>query len=277
MVGFRLSGVALVTGGASGIGQACALGFAAEGAAAVVVADINLELATAVAEECKGVATHPSFESLAIKVDVANNQSVQDMVSSIVEKFGRIDYNVNSAGVAHTVPTLFPDVSVEEVERLHTVNVLGMLHCVQAVARVIEKQEPLEVAGRAATKGSIVNIASSFATSVTQTQTPYSMSKHAVLGLTKNAAIDLASRGIRVNAVLPGFIDTPMMRGYAEGAEVPAAVHGMVERWVPVKRMGQPEEVADVALFLSSPRASFVYGAAWAVDGAISTGLHMGI
>ncbi|KAI9931400.1 hypothetical protein ASPWEDRAFT_25723 [Aspergillus wentii DTO 134E9] len=269
---FELSGIALVTGAASGIGRECALAFAAEGAAGVVFADLNLAAAEEAAEHSKTVAKHEAYRALAVSVDVTDRSQVDQMVEQTIATFGRVDYSVNAAGIVMRKPTSFLDVSPESFDRVHDINTKGVLNCVQAVGKIMQTQEPLIVNGRngprQAGRGSIVNLGSIHSFMAGGFITEYNVSKHAVLGLTKSAAIDLAPFGVRVNVICPSWVDTPMING---GCETTLNLRDMAAKAVPLSRVAQPEEVADVILFMCSANASYVTGSSWTVDGGLNS------
>ncbi|KAM5499852.1 putative secondary metabolism biosynthetic enzyme [Microsporum canis] len=267
---FDLAGIAVVTGAGSGIGLECALGFAAAGAAGVVFADLELSVVQEKAEKSKIIATNPSYIPLPIAVDVTDPKKVENMVSQTLATFTRIDYNVNCAGVAMHKPTHFMNLTVDEWERVNRVNVQGVLHCMQAIGRVMRAQDQVTFSGlhgtRTGQRGSIVNLGSIHSSQSAPGTAHYTAFKHAVIGLTKTCALDFAREGIRVNAVCPSWVNTPMINSN----EVLAEVHHVVGNIVPLGRIAEPEEVADVVLFLCSTRASYVTGAAWMVDGGFS-------
>ncbi|PWY76510.1 3-oxoacyl-reductase [Aspergillus sclerotioniger CBS 115572] len=266
-----ITGVALVTGAGSGIGRDVAIGFAAEGAIGVVFADVNLAAAQESADRSAEYATNPAYYPLAIAVDVADLASVEQMVADVVGTFKRIDYCVNSAGVGVREPRYVVDASMEEFDQFYRVNVLGTMHCVKTVGAVMCQQAPMTVLGRTgernAGRGAIVNIGSANSYMATRGIVQYTTSKHAVLGITRNAALDLAPHEVRVNTICPSWVDTPM---------VSAALNGnpdlgpLMDNVLPFRRMAQAEEVSDVVLFLCSPRASYVTGSDWVVDGGMT-------
>ncbi|CAI7574686.1 unnamed protein product [Penicillium discolor] len=266
-----ITGVALVTGAGSGIGRDTAISFAAEGAIGVAFADLDLAAAQRSAECSVDFATNPAYYPLAIEVDVTDLESVEQMVAQVVETFKRIDYCVNSAGVGVREPKHITEASMEEFERFYRVNVLGTMHCVKVVGAAMRKQTPLIIQGRNGERnpgrGAIVNLGSSNSYIATRDIVQYTTSKHAVLGITRNAALDLGTDGVRVNAICPSWVDTPM---------VSAAVNGnpnlgpLMDSVLPFKRIAQAEEISDVILFLCSPRASYVTGSDWVVDGGMT-------
>lgn len=232
--------VAIVSGGLSGIGAAIASRFAAEGAS-VVAADIAAD-----AEEL--MADGPG--RFRYRLDVANADAVARFAAAARESFGRIDVLVNSAGVLTGHP--FLETPVADFDRVIAVNLRGTYLLSQAVARVMA----------AAGRGVIVNIASVSGQRGNAARTAYGASKGAVITLTQSMATELAAAGVRVNAIAPGPIETPMVaRGYDPAAKARWLAH------IPLKRFGKPEEVAAAALFLASDEAAFITGHVLNVDG----------
>ncbi|GLB08937.1 hypothetical protein AtubIFM57258_004846 [Aspergillus tubingensis] len=273
----NIDGFALVTGAGSGIGRDCAIAYAIEGAAGVAFADLDPVAATAAAEESKSLATNPDYRALTIEVNVRDPDSVQEMVDTVVMAFGRIDYSVNSAGVGVEQPAEISKASVREFERFMDVNVKGTLLCVRAVSAQMKQQEARYFSLRKSTparscgRGVIINLGSSNSYVATPNIVQYTASKHAVMGITRNAALDLAPYGIRVNSICPSWVETPMIERAVAGDPNLAFV---MSRVVPMGRIATKEEVSDVLMFMSSPRASFVTGAGWMVDGGATLQLQ---
>ncbi|MGD9665324.1 MAG: SDR family NAD(P)-dependent oxidoreductase [Novosphingobium sp.] len=238
---FDLSGkVALVTGGASGIGEACARGFHAAGAK-VVIADLNPDAAGALADELGEGAT-------ATKVDVADPGSCQAMVDFTIKTFGALDIAVNNAGISTELASL-PETRIEDWRKVISINLDGVFYCLKPEMAVMK-------AG-----ASIVNIASVMGAIGRTGAAAYVASKHGVVGLTKVAALEGAENNIRVNAIGPGYIETPLLKqATLEALDTIAGLH-------PVGRLGKPDEIASAVLFLASPAASFITGAYYPVDG----------
>ncbi|CEN60509.1 hypothetical protein ASPCAL02945 [Aspergillus calidoustus] len=270
---YLVDGVAVVTGAGSGIGKACALSYAAEGARGVIIGDLNLTAAQQTAQESEAVAVNPAYRALAVAVDVTDGSSVEEMVSKAVSGFGRIDYLVNSAGIGVKEHRSVEEVSASEMERFWKVNIMGTVHCTQAVARVMKGQSvatfqsPGSGAAREVGRGVIVNLGSANSYMATPEVAPYVTTKHAVIGLTKNSALDLAKYQIRVNAICPGWTRTPMVEEALNGNP---NLDGMMKSVVPMKRIAFPEEIADVVVFMTSPRSSYVTGVGWIVDGGLT-------
>lgn len=240
-----------VSGGGNGIGQAAALLLAQRGAQ-VCVADYDAAAAEATAEAIRKA----GGEAVSTGGDVADKAAAIAMVDLTVATFGRIDCAFNNAGITHPHDHEWDD---DAFQRSLDVNLSGMFHCLKAELAHMEK------AGR----GAIVNTASiaAMVASVVPNLPGYASSKHAVMGLTKAAALRTAHLGIRVNAVLPGVTMTNMVRGVMElGPEARA----VLENFSPMKRLADPSEIAEAALFLASDRASFITGHGLVADGGVT-------
>jgi len=255
----RLDGkVALITGSASGIGAAVALRFAQEGAR---IAGIDTQ---DLAEGDWADALRLAGAGPVHKLDVRDKAAVVRAVADVEAEYGQIDVLVNSAGVAGGGPVhLIPD---EEWDRVMDINLKGTLHACQAVVPGMLARE----------RGSIVNIASVEGIEGFEGGSAYNASKGAVILLTRNMAIDYGRKGIRVNAVCPGFIDTPLFRSTLE-TEGMAEIREKIRDAHQLGRFGRPEEIANGALFLASDEASFVTGQALPIDGGYTAGHRFGI
>ncbi|KAI1390621.1 uncharacterized protein F4822DRAFT_393758 [Hypoxylon trugodes] len=266
---FQIDGIAVVTGAGSGIGKACALAYAAEGARGVVVADLNFNAATQVAQESRAIAINKEFIAVPIIVDITNTSSVEKMISAAVEHFGRIDYLVNSAGIGTKEHRTVDQADLSQMNRFWQVNVIGTVNCIQAATRVMKNQDIATVNVRGATRqvgrGVILNLGSANSYMATREGSPYIASKHAVMGLTKSPALDLAQHQIRVNAICPGWTRTPMLEDAMNDS--PNLSETMMNSVVPLGRTATPEEIADVVVFTTSPRSSYVTGVGCIVDG----------
>ncbi|KAF5688762.1 dehydrogenase [Fusarium denticulatum] len=265
-----VSGYALVVGGGSGIGRACAISFAKKGVSGVLIADIVVRSSKDVVKECKAAAVNKDFRCEAIPIDVTREESVRNLMSHAVRTFGRIDYYVNSAGIGVRQAVDIANTSLSDFEKFLKVNTTGMFLVTREVSIIMRAQEPVAIsAGRGVSRGAIVNLGSASSMVASPGVLPYTTSKHAALGLTKNSAdvlmaLDNASYGIRVNCVCPSWTDTPMTRQALEGVQ---GLGEFVNAAVPMGRIATPEEVADAVIFLCSSRASYITGAALIVDG----------
>lgn len=241
--------IVLVTGGASGIGHATVTRLARDGAH-VVVADRQVELSNKVVAEV--IQAGGSAE--VCELDVAEQGAAAAAVNAIVAKHGRLDCAFNNAGI--TGPTVkLLDINPQQWAEVLSVNLTGVFSCVQAEIAQMVKQE---------TGGSIVNTASICGLVALPQATAYNSAKHGVIGLTKSAAVEYGPKNIRVNAVCPGFIDTPML---AEGAGANQEVLDGVVNQLPIRRIAGPNEVADVIAWLFSSQSSYVTGVAMPIDG----------
>lgn len=242
--------VALVTGGGGGMGRAIAVAFARSGAA-VVVTDIDDERGCETVDLALAEGGTASF----VHGDISRHADVRAVVAHAVEAHGSLDHAVNAAAIEFE-DTLIHEATEQDYERIMDVNVRSVFLCMREQLRVMLEQD---------SRGTIVTIASTSAYRP-QPRTPlYTASKHAVLGFVRAVAVDYARRGVRVNAIAPGAIDTPMLTSALErrGADP----KGAVRQLSPAGRLGQPEEVAEAALWLSSSRSAFTVGHALAVDG----------
>jgi NAD(P)-dependent dehydrogenase (short-subunit alcohol dehydrogenase family) len=240
--------VALVTGAGAGIGLATAKAFA-EAGASVALADWNEKAVRSTAEELVA----QGHKALAIHCDVADDAQVEAMVEQTVATFGRLDAAFNNAGVQSPLAET-ADTSAQDFDRVNAINLRGIWSCM--------KYELLRM--REQGSGAIVNCSSIGGLVGIAGRGIYRGSKHGVLGLTKCAALEYASRGIRINAVCPGIIETPMV---ADMLVREAEAMKELMKDVPMARLGRPEEIAAAVLWLCSPGASFVIGHALVVDG----------
>lgn len=240
--------VAIVTGAGSGMGLATARAFA-EAGAAVALADFNEESVRSAADKL----VFDGHRAIAIRCDVADEAQVAAMVEQVVSTFGGLDAAFNNAGVQSPVAEM-ADAGSDEYDRVMDINLRGVWNCMKYELRRM----------RAQGRGAVVNNSSIGGLIGIAGRGTYHASKHGVLGLTKSAALEYASRGIRVNAVCPGTIETPMVTEML--AKEPDAMKEIM-RDVPIGRLGRAEEIASAVLWLCSPGSSFVIGHALIVDG----------
>ncbi|KAG9231660.1 hypothetical protein BJ875DRAFT_429301 [Amylocarpus encephaloides] len=270
-----ITGAAYVIG-ASGIGRSCAIAFARFGASSLTLADINTESLQSVVKECQAQATNPAFQAEAVVVDVTSAASVEAAFHHAVSAFGRIDYCVNSAGIGVKTASETADADIEEFKKMLNVNTTGTFIVTRAMSAIMKTQELRLVdscsPGRGATRGSIVNLGSASSFVATPNMIQYTVSKHAVIGITKSAALDNAAFGIRVNSVCPSWVDTPMIRKAMD--DIPG-LGKKIETAVPLGRIAMAEEVADAVIFLSSPRSSYTTGCNLILDGGTTLGTNI--
>jgi len=244
--------ICLVTGAGSGIGKATAISFANEGGK-VVVCDINGEKA----RETKDEIVNDGGDALAITLDISDHEAVQNAVELTVETYGKLDCAANIAGVAGPVSKKIHEYPMEFWHQQINVNLTGTLYCMK-----YELAQMLENGG-----GNIVNLSSAAGLIAQPENSPYAASKHGVVGLTRTAAKEYATDNIRVNAICPTAIETPMiMEGRRKLAHDERAKQAAID-FQAMKRMGRPQEIADVILWLCSDQSSFITGIAIAADG----------
>lgn len=247
MAGRIADRVAIVTGGASGIGKATAEVFAQEGAK-VVIGDLSDSEGEKIAKDIGG---------MFVATDVRDPKQIEELVRTAVDKFGGLDIMFNNAGIGVTSPLL------EHSEELYSntirIDLDGVFFGLKSAGKVMVAQK----------RGSIINTASVAGIRGSVGLSAYNAAKHGVVGLTRNAALEFASAGVRVNCVCPGIIDTPLVaRAFGATEEIREMMH----RFHPLGRMGKPVEIAKCVLFLASDDASFVTGHALVVDGGITAG-----
>jgi len=238
--------VAIVTGGARGIGFAIATRLADEGGS-VVISDLNQEAVDDAARKL----TEKGLSAIAVRADVASSDDVKAMVAATLTQWGRVDILVNNAGI--TRDGLLLRMKDEDWDAVISVNLKGSYHCIKAVLPLMSKQR----------SGRIVSISSIAGVMGNAGQANYAASKAALIGLTKTVAREYASRGITVNAVAPGFIDTAMTAPLS-----PAVREGLLKE-IPLARLGSPEDIAHAVLFLSSDQAGYITGQVIHVNGGM--------
>jgi 3-oxoacyl-[acyl-carrier protein] reductase len=239
--------VSLITGAAQGIGLATAKKFAQEGAV-VVVCDIHAEAVNAAVAQCQAFGAQVEGHAM----DVTQRDQVDAVVAAVLARHGRIDVLVNNAGI--TQDARLQNMTQAQFDRVIDVNLRGVFHCAQAVANTMVAQG----SGVILNASSVVGIYGNFG------QTNYAASKFGVIGFTKTWSRELGPKGVRVNAVAPGFIATPIL------STIPEKVIAEMAQRVPLRRLGQPEEIANVYAFLASDEASYINGEVIEVSGGMT-------
>jgi len=237
--------VAIITGAGSGIGKETALLFAKEGAK-VVVADVNEKAGEETVVEIK-----KNGEGFFVKLDVSNREQAKQMVKTTLEKYGKIDVLINNAGIVQDA--FLSKMTEEQWDKVINVNLKGVFNCTQAVVEVMMNQG----------NGVIINTSSIVGLEGNVGQVNYAATKAGLIGMTKTLAKELGKKGIRVNAVAPGFIATPMT------SNVPEKILEMMKEKTPLRRLGEAKDVAYAYLYLASDEAAFVNGAVLCVDGGL--------
>lgn len=245
--------IALITGAASGIGRATARAFAEEGARVIV-----LDVSTEAGHETVQLVEEDGGEAAFIKADVSQAEEVQAAIQTIIETYGRLDIGINNAGIAGPW-TRVADLSFDDWDQVLAINLNGVFYCMHYEIKQMLQQGA----------GVIVNTASVAGLRGLANASAYSASKHAVVGLTKAAALEYARQGIRVNAVCPVFTRTPL---FEEMFELNPNYEEKLKRNIPMRRYGTPENIADAIVWLCSDAASFVTGQAVPLDGGMTAG-----
>lgn len=239
--------ISLVTGGTRGIGREVALALAKEGSDVAISYTSNEELALNIVEEIKNLGVN----SIAVEANVANNDDVVNMIKTVEEKLGTIDILVNNAGI--TKDNILIKMSEEDWDSVLDVNLKGVFLCSKAVARAMMKKR----------YGKIINISSVVGINGNPGQSNYSASKAGVIGFTKSIAKELASRGIRINAIAPGFIETDMTNALKD------EIKNEMMKNIPLNSFGQPKDIAHLVLFLASEKSDYITGEVIKVDGGM--------
>ncbi len=237
--------VVIITGAGSGIGKETALLFAKDGAK-VVVADVNEKAGEETVVEIK-----KNGEGFFVKLDVSNREQSKQMVKTTLEKYGRIDVLINNAGIVQDA--FLSKMTEEQWDKVINVDLKGVFNCIQAVVEVMINQG----------NGVIINTSSIVGLEGNVGQVNYAAAKAGLIGMTKTLAKELGKKGIRVNAVAPGFITTPMT------SNVPEKILEMMKEKTPLRRLGEAKDVAYAYLYLASDEANFVNGAVLCVDGGL--------
>ncbi|KAH7121041.1 oxidoreductase ucpA [Dendryphion nanum] len=260
---FTLKGVAYITGAGSGIGQHAAYSLARQGVRSFALLDRNP--VTNTISELRKIAPDVSVKE--IELDVANEKAVNDSVEQTVREFGRIDYALNNAGIGGSLKTT-DQIDRDDFERVISVNTTGVWLCQRAQIRQMLKQEKLSNSDRSY-RGSIVNTASMYGIlgpSLNVPSTAYATSKHAVVGLTRADAIAFAGKGIKINALCPGYVATPLVMSSMNVGSVMDDERVKV----PLQRLATMEEIGDCVAFLHSDASSYMIGASLIADGGFT-------
>ncbi|PWY90055.1 oxidoreductase UcpA, partial [Aspergillus heteromorphus CBS 117.55] len=259
----ELNGAAFITGAASGIGKAAAYALVQHGVRQVAIADVNFTAAQQVASDIES--QFAGTQALALALDVTNPDAIHEAITQTVARFHRIDYAVNSAGIPGSM-AYSSDHDLEAWHKTIDVDLHGVWMCSREEIRVMLTQEKLDDSPRS-NRGVIVNLASMYGIVSPSRDLPivsYTAAKHAVVGFTKIDALTYAPLGIRINALCPGTVDTPVV------AALPSEIIKREEAKFPLGRFAVPEEMADAIVFLLSPMSSYMYGSALVVDGGYS-------
>ncbi len=242
--------IAIVTGASSGIGEATAVELANRGAT-VIVSDINIENGQSVVNTIN----KNGGKAIFIKANVANDREVNALIDEVLVQFGRLDIMINNAGIAGNL-SFFEHISDEDWNSIIAVNQTGVFYCMRAALKIMKAQK----------SGCIVNTSSVAGIGAAPRMGAYAASKHAVIGMTKTAAAEYAKYNVRVNAICPTIIKTPMGMGYMDED---IQVQQMVKAAIPMKRFGEADEVARTVCWLCSDDASFITGESVRIDGGM--------
>lgn len=243
--------VAIITGGGSGLGRQSALAFAERGAA-VALSDVNETGGTETVQKIEERGGTAVFTA----VDVTDQAAVQAWVDGIVNQFGRLDFALNNAGIGGSTGYRTAEIPAELWHRVLDININGVWYCMKAELPHMVKQG----------HGVIVNLASIAGLVAVPRNASYAASKHAVVGLTRAAALEYVRQGVRINAICPGYTDTPMVQ---EGMAADPVFAARLLQWIPARRLGRPEEIAGAVMYLCSDEAAFMIGQTMVLDGGI--------
>lgn len=246
--------IAVITGGGSGLGRQAALAFAKRGAT-VALSDVNVEGG----QETVEIIAEKGGTAVFAQVNVADQAAVTNWIDETVSHFGRLDFALNNAGIGGSTGYRTDEISEDLWQRVIDVNLNGVWYCMKAQLPHMVKQG----------QGVIVNLASIAGLVAVPRNAAYAASKHAVVGLTRSAALEYVRKGVRINAVCPGFTDTPMVQG---GMEQDPVFAERLLRGVPARRLGRPEEIAAAIMYLCSDEAAFMIGQTMVLDGGITAG-----
>ncbi len=246
--------VAVVTGAATGIGRAAAVGFAREGAAVVIV-DIDKQLGESVANEIR----ETDSEVLLSITDVADEKAVRTMVENVIARWGHLDILINNAGIYYQGDVTAT--SLDTWNKIMAVNLTGAFLCTKYAVPAMAQRSG----------GVVINISSEAGLVGIKGQVVYNVSKGGMIALTRSCAVDLANQGIRVNCVCPGTTDTPLVRAAVNRAPDPTGARRALEERRPLNRLGTPEEIASAILYLASDEVGYATGAILSVDGGYTT------
>ncbi|KGO70653.1 Glucose/ribitol dehydrogenase [Penicillium italicum] len=263
----KVEGVALVLGAGSGIGRAVAYALVTQGLTTLVCADIDISQSQETATSSYAVAGREGYEAIAYRVDVREEAQVHALVARVKDRYGRVDICVTTAGTPAANQTPISDMSLETYRSMDEVHNIGCFLIVREVIRAMITQEPVLTKRRNQTRGSIVVLTSLASEGAFLGVGNYIAAKHAVKGLVQTAALENACNGIRINAVAPSYVSGPMMDKFLD--EAPAVKEAMLGD-LPMRRLADPEEVADAVVFLASQAASYINGHTLVVDGGSS-------
>ncbi|KAL4972513.1 hypothetical protein BDW66DRAFT_144062 [Aspergillus desertorum] len=273
----HITGYAFIVGGGNGIGRACALTIAKDGAAGILVADIDTTAAAETASECRDVSTNADFRVETTNVDITDEKSVKTAAALMITTFGSMDHCVNCAGVSPGAHAEIADSDTTAFQQTLDVNICGTFLVIREASARMRAQEPRRLLsvlgdGRGFTRGSIVVLGSAASYVATPRIAPYTAAKHAVVGMVKTAAIDNIAHAIRVNAVCPSFVNTPAVRAALDSDP---KLEEAIAKMHPMGRITNAEEVADAVSFLCSDRSSYMTGCGLLVDGGSTLTCHV--